>query len=286
MMIARFLMADESDKVALQGAYSGIPAGVAVVDTGCTASLIGEDQLEEWRRALDLSSVHKLRPTEFVDKTTFIGIGGRAKSSQRVAWPVQLGPYVGQLRTSVVSGNAPCLLSSNALATLGASVSLGNKPSVTFGKLNKLTVPLQRSECGHLLLPLFLFNNNASTDHTTATLQDSLDGPSAFPTLPGPSPFNASPPNNSAASNQAVEQGSVTQQPDHCTEHAAEIATLRRLARITRGPWARNESFGEVQQLLVTLFGAEFQSCNQLISVQLAYRPQVYRNLPKDCETK
>ena len=77
------------------------------------------------------------------------------------AWPTYLGGKTGLLRTSVVKGQVPCLISINALKTLGTVLDLADpeNPKARFTKINKEEVPLRYAANGHLLLPLFQFDN-------------------------------------------------------------------------------------------------------------------------------
>jgi hypothetical protein len=153
-----------SDPIEMQSVaaaqLTGISPGWAVIDTGCTSSLIGQDNVQAWKDELKHASHGSLQPICFHDETSFRGIGGVTQSLGGIGWPSQFGPHLGQLKTSIIPGNAPCLVSSNALQLLGATLDMSEPPSVTFRSLHNQKVQLQCSANGHLLLPLFQFDSS------------------------------------------------------------------------------------------------------------------------------
>jgi hypothetical protein len=138
------------------------PPGYAVIDTGCTASLIGSAQVPLWHEALKLASQGKLEASSYQDSTKFKGINGIPTPSQGgIAWPTRIGGKLGTMRTSIVSGQAPCLLSISALRSLGAKLDLsGEVPTICFSRITREAIPLSYAPNGHLLMPLFNFFKN------------------------------------------------------------------------------------------------------------------------------
>ena len=76
--------------------WNKVPPGHAVIDCGCTASLIGEANVPAWEAALAEKSGGTLTAKTFADSTSFRGIGGVQKSLRGVRWPAQLVGCLGR----------------------------------------------------------------------------------------------------------------------------------------------------------------------------------------------
>ena len=168
------------------------------MDCGCTASLIGEDLVPEWKDELAKESKDKLATTEFQDDTKFRRIGGTQKAVKGIKRPAELSWMIGQFSTPVVPGPTPCLMSVAALREMDTLVSFNKNDSwAMFMTLHpEKKIPLVEAPNGHLLVPLFEF--------TTAPAQRVRPAPTA----------------------KAL--------PDMNTQPVQQI---RRLARETKGPW-------------------------------------------------
>ena len=95
----------------------------------------------------------ELKPEYEMDNTVFAGIGGTRSSGRASQWPTKLAGLIGRLRTSVVPGKAPLLLSVKALEKMGAIIDFG-KATLMVPALNHKTIKLTRAANGHLVLPL------------------------------------------------------------------------------------------------------------------------------------
>ena len=99
----------------LQVFLASIPLGCAVIDTGCTSSVIGSESAARVSESLTHSPVQ------------LPGFNG-AKTTKRqgLRWTVKLGALWGQITTHVMPGEAPFLLSRCVLQNMGANLDVGN----------------------------------------------------------------------------------------------------------------------------------------------------------------
>eukprot|EP00971_Amphidinium_carterae_P218296 4332918-Amphidinium_carterae.1 len=117
----------------LAKSYIAIPDGHAVLDTGCSKSLIGAEQvphyLSVWSKAIGDKNI---QPPQFVKAKpiSFEGLSGQLRStSTSIIWPAQLGNRRGSVETTIVPGNVPMLLSLNKIRnTPGAEPILHLQP--------------------------------------------------------------------------------------------------------------------------------------------------------------
>ena len=118
---------------------------------------MGDATAAQWHDALSEKSCGKLKAKKYADNTKFKGIGDSLKQSHGgVAWPTRLAGKLGQLKTSILEGGQPCLLSVRALASLGAVMCFDpDDPWVIFSTISSERIPLHRAPNGHLLLNIF-----------------------------------------------------------------------------------------------------------------------------------
>ncbi|CAE7752069.1 GIP [Symbiodinium sp. CCMP2456] len=130
-----------------------VPPGLAVIDTGCTTSVIGRrtaDRYIEFFKARNIPepTLVTLPPVQLK------GFNGMRSSSDRgLKWTVKLGSLWGQVTTYLVEGEAPFLLSRKVLQSMEATIDLGKctLSSENHGLKNE---PLAQASNGHLLMPL------------------------------------------------------------------------------------------------------------------------------------
>ena len=130
-----------------------IPVGMAVLDTGCTASVVGEqtakDYIEHFR-AIGLPEPQHLQLPP-VHLKGFNGVKSSTRSGLR--WTVKIGELWGHVTTYVVPGEAPFLMSRKVLEGMEATLDLGQS-TITSQKHGLERCKLSRASNGHLLLPL------------------------------------------------------------------------------------------------------------------------------------
>ncbi|CAE7884699.1 RE1 [Symbiodinium microadriaticum] len=130
-----------------------VPAGLAVIDTGCTTSVIGEETAARYteyfrNRGLPEPVAVTLPPVQLK------GFNGLRTATERgLRWTVKLGSLWGQITTYMVEGSAPFLLSRKVLQGMEATLDLG-KCTLTSAKHGLHDEPLAQAGNGHLLLPL------------------------------------------------------------------------------------------------------------------------------------
>ncbi|CAE7551398.1 RE1 [Symbiodinium necroappetens] len=130
-----------------------VPPGLAVIDTGCTTSVIGRrtaDRYIEFFKARNIPepTLVTLPPVQLK------GFNGMRSSSDRgLKWTVKLGSLWGQVTTYLVEGEAPFLLSRKVLQSMEATIDLG-KCTLSSEKHGLKNEPLAQASNGHLLMPL------------------------------------------------------------------------------------------------------------------------------------
>ena len=105
-----------------------LPSGRALLDSGCSVSLIGESNVECLRASLKAMSGGSLdfRPWNDAPSMSFKGINGTSPAKYAVKVPIQLGKMFGTMNLYVIEGSAPLLFSSKSLKRLKAIVDYGS----------------------------------------------------------------------------------------------------------------------------------------------------------------
>ncbi|CAE7319664.1 GIP, partial [Symbiodinium sp. CCMP2456] len=130
-----------------------VPPGLAVIDTGCTTSVIGRRTADRYieffkARSIPEPTLVTLPPVQLK------GFNGMRSSSDRgLKWTVKLGSLWGQVTTYLVEGEAPFLLSRKVLQSMEATIDLG-KCTLSSEKHGLKNEPLAQASNGHLLMPL------------------------------------------------------------------------------------------------------------------------------------
>ena len=132
---------------------ASIPKGMAVIDTGCTTSVVGQETASVysalWKeRGLPDPVQISLPPVQL---RGFNGV--KSTSEVGMQWTVRLGCLWGQVTTYVVPGKAPFLLSRKVLEGMQARLDLG-KLTITSDKHGLDQTPLAQASNGHLLISL------------------------------------------------------------------------------------------------------------------------------------
>lgn len=137
--------------------------GYVLLDTGCTSPVVFEANLPEWHAELLHAASGKLSALPYQDNMCFKGISGPPTASKlALAWPCYLGAHLGILRTSILPGATPALLSLPALKTLGAIID--TVKGVLHLLYLKADMTLSQSANGHLFVYLFKFPSELIQD--------------------------------------------------------------------------------------------------------------------------
>ncbi|CAE7253172.1 RE1 [Symbiodinium sp. CCMP2592] len=130
-----------------------VPAGQAVIDTGCTTSVIGAETAQRYIEFFRDRGLPEPTPVDLppVQLKGFNGV--RTSSEKGLRWLVKLGQLWGQVTTYLVDGQAPFLLSRRVLQNMEATIDMG-KCTLTSHKHGIFNEPLSQASNGHLLLPL------------------------------------------------------------------------------------------------------------------------------------
>ena len=274
------------------------PPGYAILDTGCTSTLVGDENERLWSAELERKTGGALKPEQGDSDVKFEGINGETRASYRVKYPVRIGPRDGFIQAAVIPGKAPFLLSIQALRAMRAKLDCEHDVLEVPG-IGK--VPLETNAVGHYLLPLLDF----SSGHAFASAEAGLGPDSELvidEAVSRPGVIVSSPP----GLDEAPVKGSATvpapdQDPDPQVESEAAhvpqynavrdrsdgyaIGALVRLAKATRGPWV--ETSKEMTTLYLILGKHAFNSNRkpwQVKAAQIGYRSKVFRRPPARLE--
>ncbi|CAE7296093.1 RE1, partial [Symbiodinium sp. CCMP2456] len=166
---------------------ASVPTGMAVVDTGCTTSVVGRETADRYRalwqeRGLPEPASVQLAPVQLRGFN-----GARSVATEGLRWTVRLGALWGQVTTYVIPGQAPFLLSRKVLQGMNAHLDLGAS-TITSEKHGMHQQPLSHAANGHLLLPL------VPDEEGEAAFQVQCAGPAEVPSLkPTPEPLQKTP---------------------------------------------------------------------------------------------
>ena len=119
------MMEDDSEAVdldELEAAFAGFDfeAGLGLADSGCTLSVIGEESVPAYVQALSEASQGALAPKRYETRVKFTGLTGPDMATYGLAWPVQFGRLRGVLKTAVVPGKSPLLVSNSVFIKMHA----------------------------------------------------------------------------------------------------------------------------------------------------------------------
>ena len=120
----------------------------ALIDSGCVTSVCGESWLNDYLRT---NQYNVAKITETTDKKSFRFGDGRLQESTRVlTLPIHLCGKDLELKTFVIDGDIPLLMSRNALKEYGASIDFKEDVMVIDGTSQSLTV----TDSGHYVIDI------------------------------------------------------------------------------------------------------------------------------------
>ena len=245
-----------------------VPAGLAVIDTGCTTSVIGECTARRYQehfrqRGLPEPVSVTLPPVQLKG---FNGV--RTTTDRGLRWTVKLGKLWGQVTTYTVEGEAPFLLSRRVLEGMQASIDLG-RCTLTSVKHGIHDEPLAQASNGHLLLPLL----PPEDFQELMQVQDSAEEQESDSVEPEP---GAKPTAVRIEIPPARAQPAATERdaPEEVASHKASLDSRRHFQTIMKHTRYTQVDVGSYRYQLRKVFGqdVDFALC--------AYRPR-YERVPK-----
>ena len=259
------------------------PPGHAILDTGCTSTLVGSENEKRWNEELKRLSGGSLNAERGPSETRFEGINGETKASYSVKYPVRIGKQDGFVQASVIPGKAPFLLSIQALRQMKAKLDCG---SDTLEIPGIGVVHLETNQVGHYLLPLFQFGFHSAEapefppegecedltrppglDHGKPSLGSVVEGQGSHPPLHEPVQSDAL---------QIPEFDSIAGRSE---THARSV--FLRLAKETHGPWVPlPRDLNAVYTILGPHAFDSHQRPWQVRAAQIGYRARVIRRPP------
>jgi len=133
---------------------ASIPAGFAILDTGATTSVVGEDTAAQ--RYVEHFTAQGFPPPKSIElpPVELRGFNGQVeRTSSGLRWTVKLGSLHGTIVTYLVPGSTPFLLSRRVLENMQVVIDL-RKQTITSQKHGMHEEPLCRSANGHMLIAI------------------------------------------------------------------------------------------------------------------------------------
>eukprot|EP00435_Cladocopium_sp_Y103_P049373 s347_g14.t2 len=169
-------MSPDDDNDMIAQAYVASDAdlpGLAILDSGCTRTMHGQQWAERFEEAL---ASFGLSPKSRVKNQLFAGVGGQVASTTVKVFPIGINKIHGEIHSAETPGAAPLLLSRPFMEELDTVLDLG-KGTVSFRKINVLDLPLVKTSRGHLAVNFLDFDLDKLDDFTSEeTHQEIHDG--------------------------------------------------------------------------------------------------------------
>ena len=233
----------EAEAPDVEQACLAVPPGHAIVDTGCTSTLVGSESERRWNEELQRQSGGSLKAERGPSDVKFEGINGEARATYQVKYPVRIGGRDGFINAAVIPGKAPFLLSIQALRQMRAKLDC-EKDVLDIPGIG--CIKLAVNAVGHYLLPMFDFHKTPSPppglEHSlSAAAEADLGGPEDEQQLVAESRPGLLQTNNVVHPPEPPE--TLRYQPK-CTELSKRTdklakSVMLRLARDTKGPWVK-----------------------------------------------
>ena len=152
---------------------TSVPSGYAVLDTGCTTSIVGEETSKTLSQYFQSQGCPAPTPCQLPPLELKYFSKHRVVATKGLRWTVKLGQLWGSISTYVVPGEAPFLLSRRVLKGMKAKLDM-EFHTITSKKHGIFEEPLRQASNGHLLMPLI----NVPPELTTPSLAPELATPS------------------------------------------------------------------------------------------------------------
>jgi len=275
---------ESSDSPTLDVLLASMPEGCAIIDTGCTTSVINLDTAVRYQKLFEQKGL----PSP--EKCTLPAVelkgfsGDRRITTYGLRWTVKIGELWGTITTCVVNGPTPFLLSRRVLEGMEANLDMG-KGTISSAKHGVKDVPLKHAANGHFLLPFcdepseFEPTCPRSEQSAGVAITDADDGsPDVVPvseseTAGSESAVPSNEPNDAA--NATTSSSMERRDKPPCRRTKKQV--LQHVVKNTRKGVVNVHRF---RNELVQLFGSRASKCTHAF---LAYRPRLER-IPEDAE--
>ena len=279
---------------------TSIPMGFAILDTGCTTSVIGQECAE---RLIEFLKNHQLPlPEEKVlPPVELKGFSGEATTTTRgLIWYVKLGNTWGTISTYVIPGKTAFLLSRRVLEGMDAQIHVGRK-TLSSEKHGISEMSLRQASNGHLLMPLWELPDDWNVgevhleekahDESSHESQPEEHEPNHLPTAASPhesavqraedsraaSPMGGSPKaKNTPGKNSPVKEGDKNKNKwgkrDKGITMNDKRSALQHVAKNTKKGMV---DIQEMKESLKTIFGGTTSA--EITHAFIAYRPRLER---------
>ncbi|CAL1152848.1 unnamed protein product [Cladocopium goreaui] len=265
---------------------ASIPDGCAIIDTGCTTSVIGLDTAVRFQKLFEQKGL----PSP--EKCTLPAVelkgfsGDRRITTYGLKWTVKIGELWGTITTYVVNGPTPFLLSRRVLEGMEANLDMG-KGTISSTKHGMKDVPLKRAANGHFLLPFcdepseFEPTCPPSCKSADVAITDATDGSpdvvsvSESETAGSESAVPSNEPNDKAAEDATTSSSMERRDKPPCRRTKKQV--LQHVVKNTRKGVVNVDRF---RNELVQLFGSRASECTH---AYVAYRPRLER-IPEDAD--
>ena len=132
---------------------ASIPSGYAIIDTGCTTSVIGADTAKRYEKYF-IEQGYPPPEAMQLPPVRLKGFNGSGEeTTEGLKWTVRLGELTGNITTYVIPGNAPFLLSRKIMEGMEGVIDF-KKRTLTSTKHGLVDAPLKQASNGHLLLSI------------------------------------------------------------------------------------------------------------------------------------
>eukprot|EP00438_Fugacium_kawagutii_P028282 Skav227626 [mRNA] locus=C9358797:125:8101:- [translate_table: standard] len=244
---------------------TAVPEGYAILDTGCTTSVVGQETSEQLKQFLQHQGHPPPKPCSLPPVELKGFDGTKVQCSTGLRWTVKIGQLWGSISTYVVPGSAPFLLSRRVLEGMEAKLDLSAK-TLTSEKHGMENMPLRQASNGHLLLPLVppaadVFKEFMPRDDVAMT-EPAADVPQSFDSVP--------------------EDHRPSQQPRSRTSQLSTSDRRKALQHIVKNTRNGVVDIEEYRKELSSIFGS---SSSQIVHAFVAYRPRLER-IPDDAGTQ
>lgn len=138
---------------------------LAIIDTGCTRTMIGHKQLKQLHKKLKLQG-HSIRIDNH--RQVFRGIGGQTVSKSTAIIPVGIGGHEGYIRAHIMPKRAPFLLSHRLLKQFGTVLNLAES-TMSMSTIGVEELPISLTSTGHPAVNVLNFPTSLPFERSAST---------------------------------------------------------------------------------------------------------------------